>query len=254
MTTLPANALKLPWLQQDEPLPPAHRAWPAHAPYPGLLAAGGDLSVSRLVHAYRNGIFPWFNEGEPILWWSTDPRMALQPDAFKLHPSLRKQLASLLKTRRLRIDIDTNFDAVIAQCAQSVRPGQNGTWIGPDMQHAYYALFEAGHAHCVTAWIDGVCAGGLYGVNIGRMVFGESMFSLQSNGSKIALAALVALCRREQFALIDCQQVTSHLASLGAQPLSRAAFLDIAQPACEQPKPNWTFESIDWQHLDERLA
>ena len=249
-----ATELDLPWIEPHQPLPPASRAWPSHAPYPGLLAAGGDLSVARLVDAYSRGIFPWFSDGEPILWWSTSPRMVLDPAHFKLHTSLRKQLRSLINQRQLRITVDTNFKDVIAQCASVARDGQAGTWIGPQMRQAYAQLFDAGYAHCITAWIDDICVGGLYGVAIGRMVYGESMFSLHSNGSKLALAALVALCRREHVPLIDCQQVTSHLASLGGAPVPRDVFLQTVEQACAQLTINWAFDQADWARLDERLA
>lgn len=249
-----ATELDLPWLEPHQPLPPARQAWPSHAAYPGLLAAGGDLSVARLLDAYSRGIFPWFSDGEPILWWSTSPRMVLAPANFKLHKSLRKQLRGFLNHQQLRIAVDTQFNDVIAQCANVTRDGQAGTWIGPQMRQAYSELFEAGYAHCITAWIDEACVGGLYGVAIGRMVYGESMFSLQSNGSKLALAALVAICRREQVALIDCQQVTSHLASLGGAPLSQDAFLETVEQACAHPKISWAFDHADWAWLDDRLA
>lgn len=249
-----ATTPDLPWLAPHQPLPPARHAWPSHAPYPGLLAAGGDLSVGRLVDAYSRGIFPWFSDGEPILWWSTNPRMVLAPADFKLHTSLRKQLRSLLSHQQLRIVVDTGFNDVIAHCANVGRVGQSGTWIGSQMRQAYAALFEAGYAHCISAWVNGRCVGGLYGVAIGHMVYGESMFSLQSNGSKLALAALVAICRREQVPLIDCQQVTAHLASLGGAPVERDVFLQTVEQACAQPIINWAFDRADWTWLDERLA
>jgi leucyl/phenylalanyl-tRNA--protein transferase len=239
----------LPWLEPGEAFPPVYRAWGPQDPAPGLLAAGGVLDVPTLVAAYSQGIFPWFSEGQPILWWSTDPRMVLNTQEFRLHRSLRKTIQGLLRQGRLQIRFDHNFEQVIRACAETPRGAQHGTWILPVMQQAYLALHAAGVAHSVEVWIDGALAGGLYGVNLGGMVFGESMFSRQNNASKIALAALVAFCRAHEMSLIDCQQDTAHLASLGARTLARAEFVERLQPRLRQPAPVWAFEPVYWQKI-----
>ena len=241
-----ATAPSLPWLQADDPFPPVESAWGPNDPIDGLLAAGADLSVPRLVSAYSQGIFPWYSKGQPILWWSPNPRMVLPPSAFKCHASLRKTIRSGLKNGRLRVTFDHAFDPVIDQCAQVHRPGQGGTWIVRDMVKAYQALHRAGVAHSVEVWLDNELAGGLYCVQLGRMLFGESMFSLQTNASKIALAALVAYARQHAICLIDCQQNTPHLASLGAYEISRSAFIEAVQPAIQAPTPHWRFDSVYW--------
>ncbi len=239
----------LPWLEPGDDFPPVHAAWDEHSGAAGLLAAGGELSANSLQKAYRNGIFPWFSEGQPILWWSTDPRMVLRVQAFKLPVSLRKHIRSLLRQGRLDIRMDHGFAHTMQACADSPRPGQNGTWISADMVAAYTALHTAGHAHSVETWLDGQQVGGLYVVNMGRMVFGESMFSRVSNASKIALAALVAFCVQHDLPMIDCQQETAHLASLGAQPLSRADFLPTLGALAAGQSPVWRFEPSFWQTL-----
>ncbi len=236
----------LPWLDPGAPFPPASQAWAARDPIPGLLAAGGALDTATLTAAYRQGIFPWYSADQPILWWSPDPRMVLRPEAFRLHPSLRKTLRSALRQQRLEIRIDTAFEAVIHACANTPRKGQNGTWIVPDMVNAYIALHYAGHAHSVETWWDGELVGGLYCVNQGRMVFGESMFSHRSDASKIALAALVACCLSWGVPAIDCQQNTSHLASLGAAEMPRHQFIQVVQAAISQPAPTWAWSPLYW--------
>jgi leucyl/phenylalanyl-tRNA---protein transferase len=237
----------LPWLDPGSEFPPIELAWDAQSPAPGLLAAGDELNASTLLRAYRRGIFPWFSEGQPVLWWSTQPRMVLQPAAFKLSPSLRKLIRSLMRQERLVMRMDGNFSKVMQACAHSPREGQSGTWISPAMQEAYGQLHQLGHAHSVETWWDGELAGGLYLVNIGGMVFGESMFSQRSNASKIALAALVAFCLHHQLPLIDCQQETAHLASLGARPVPREAFLQQLSTLIEQPPPIWHFDPLCWK-------
>jgi leucyl/phenylalanyl-tRNA---protein transferase len=239
----------LPWLEPGETFPPVETAWGAQDPAPGLLAAGGVLDVPTLVAAYSKGIFPWYSAGQPVLWWSTDPRMVLRTDAFRLHRSLRKTIQSLLRQGRLQVRFDQHFDLVIRTCAQTPRNGQNGTWILPDMVKAYSRLHRAGVAHCVETWIDDKLVGGLYAINLGGMVFGESMFSRQSDASKIALAALVAFCRATNVPMIDCQQNTGHLASLGANLMPREAFVAHLQEALQQPAPLWHFEPAYWQKV-----
>lgn len=185
----------------------------------GLLAIGGDLSSQRLIEAYRKGIFPWFNENDPILWWSPDPRMVLFPDELKISRSLLKTL----KKGNYRIHIDEHFTQVMHACA-APRKGQPGTWIHPQMIAAYTALHQIGLAHCVETWIDDELVGGLYGIALGKMFFGESMFSRVTDASKIALVHLVRQLQNWQFGMIDCQVRTEHLASLGAREISRKEF------------------------------
>jgi leucyl/phenylalanyl-tRNA--protein transferase len=207
----------IPWLAPGDPFPPLERA--LEEPN-GLLAAGADLSVPRLIEAYRGGIFPWFSEGQPPLWWSPDPRMVLLPPELKLPRSLRKRLAR----RDYEVRADTAFEDVIRACA-APRPGQEGTWITAELAAAYIALHRAGHAHSVETWIGGELAGGLYGVALGRLFFGESMFTRVPDASKIALAHLVRQLERWRYGMIDCQMKTAHLARFGAREIPRAEFM-----------------------------
>lgn len=239
----------LPWLEPGDPFPPVNTAWGEHDPAPGLLAAGGVLDVPTLLSAYGQGIFPWFSAGQPVLWWSTDPRTVLLPAAFRLHRSLRKTLQRLLQEQRLVIRMDHDFERVIRACAESPRDGQEGTWILPSMVQAYLRLHRAGAAHCVEAWIDGELAGGLYCVNLGKAVFGESMFSRRSDASKLALAALVAFCLAHHIEFIDCQQDTRHLRSLGAEPISRRIFCHHLERAIHLGAPRWHFDPVYWNAL-----
>lgn len=216
---------------------------------PGLLAAGGALDVPHLVAAYSQGIFPWFSEGQPILWWSTAPRMVLPLAQFRLHHSLRKTLKRFRASNTCEVRIDSDFSAVIHACAATPREGQSGTWIVPQMVRAYEALHAAGFAHSVETWVDGQLVGGLYCVALGRAVFGESMFARTTDASKVALAALVALCRAQGVRLIDCQQNTRHLASLGAHEVEREVFLTHVARACTQPALDWRFAPQCWQEL-----
>ena len=204
------------WLEKETPFPPLEAA--LRDP-DGLLAAGGDLSPERLLAAYRRGIFPWYSDGDPILWWSPDPRMVLIPEEFKVSRSLAKTL----RNKAFEIRFDTKFDRVIRSCAQA-RPGRTGTWISDEMREAYCRLHLLGHAHSVETWIDGQLVGGLYGVAVGRVFFGESMFADVRDTSKIALAALVRQCMYRGIRLIDCQMHTPHLASLGARDIARSEF------------------------------
>ena len=209
----------------------------------GLLAAGGDLSPSRLIAAYRGGIFPWYSPGDPILWWSPDPRMVLAPSDF----ICRRSLTKTLRNARYSVRLDTAFDAVMTACATTQRDGQNGTWITDEIREAYGELHRLGHAHSVETWIDGKLVGGLYGIAIGKAFFGESMFAHARDASKIAFAHLCEFLRRRDFGIIDCQMETTHLHSLGARPIARHDFVQrIAQlrdlgdaPAC------WAHDAID---------
>lgn len=261
----------IPWLTGDELFPSVGRA--LESPN-GLLAAGGDLSVPRLLQAYRSGIFPWFNPGEPVLWWSPDPRMVLIPGEL----NVSRSLARVLRNSPFEVRCDTAFERVMRGCAAprsryraglagnsntlqakpadcgSVRlaavpapddgdaPSQGGTWIGEDMIRAYCLLHQQGHAHSVETWLDGRLAGGLYGVSIGRMFYGESMFSVVSNASKFALAHLARQLERWRFGMIDCQMSTPHLASLGAREIPRSEFIPALQELIHYaPVTDWKF-------------
>ena len=244
-----ARHFPLPWLEPGDEFPPVEQAWGAASDAPGLLAAGGCLDVETLRRAYTHGIFPWFSIGQPVLWWSTDPRMVLEVAKFRLHRSLRKTLHRFLLTSGCEVRFDTAFDQVISACARSPREGQNGTWIVPQMVQAYSALHRSGYAHSVETWIDGKLAGGLYCVALGKSVFGESMFARTTDASKIALAALVAFCRHHRIAMIDCQQNTEHLASLGAHDIPRRDFSRHITCAQREPAPPWRFEPLYWNEL-----
>lgn len=224
-------------------------AWAEGDPAPGLLATGRSLDVATLRQAYAQGIFPWFGVGQPILWWSPNPRMVLQTQHFKLHRSLRKSLLRFIDAPGHEVRFDTAFEAVIHACAGTPREGQAGTWIVPDMVKAYTALHHAGDAHSVETWVDGELVGGLYCVNLGGMVFGESMFAHRTDASKIALAALVAFCRANGLPLIDCQQNTRHLASLGASEIPRAEFVAHVAVNAAQTTPRWEFDALYWNQI-----
>ena len=237
------------WLDAGEDFPHVSCAWGHDDPAPGLLAAGSMLDVSTLVRAYSQGIFPWFSEGQPTLWWSPDPRMTLYTQHFKLHRSLRKTLNHFLDNTACEIQFDTAFTDVINACANKPRDDQPGTWILPEMIAAYRALHAAGHAHSVETWAGGELVGGLYCVNLGGMVFGESMFADARDASKIALCGLVAFCRAHDIGMIDCQQNTGHLASLGAQEISREAFTTHVANTIKHPAPTWQFDPVYWKQL-----
>ena len=240
----------IPWIEESDPLPPAQSACTdASSGLQGLVAAGGGLSVERLLEAYSQGMFPWYSEGQPILWWSPSPRMVLQVENFKLHRSLRKTLQKFVQMPNACIQIDTAFDQVITQCAAFNRPGQKGTWILKDMVLAYQALHRAGFAHSVETWVNGQLVGGLYCVSIGKAVFGESMFALQSDASKIALSALVAFAKQNGITWIDCQQNTGHLASLGAHEIAQEDFLSAVDSAVTQTAPVWEFLPLYWKNI-----
>ncbi|HZM46223.1 MAG TPA: leucyl/phenylalanyl-tRNA--protein transferase [Burkholderiales bacterium] len=207
----------IPWLTAEDAFPPVGRALKEPN---GLLAAGADLSVPRLLQAYRRGIFPWFNEDQPILWWSPDPRMVMFPAELKISRSLGKRL----RRGDYEVRADTAFGAVMQACA-APRDGNPGTWITPQMVDAYEAFHRAGHAHSLETWIGDELAGGLYGVALGRVFFGESMFTRATDASKIALAHLARQLERWGYGIIDCQMTTPHLARLGAREVPRAAFI-----------------------------
>jgi leucyl/phenylalanyl-tRNA--protein transferase len=237
------------FLEHDTPFPDPQKAMGEGSVAPGLLAAGASLSVQRLQEAYSQGIFPWYSEGQPILWWSTDPRMVLKPSQFKLSGSLKKTIKRFIQTPGCEIKIDSSFLSVIQHCAGMKREGQGGTWIMPEMITAYHQLHLAGLAHSVETWKNGVLVGGLYLVSLGRAIFGESMFTLQTDASKIALSALVAFAKHHHIELIDCQQKTAHLSSLGGETIKRESFLKIISPALHQNSPEWIFKPIYWHEI-----
>ena len=236
------------WLtHEQQPLPPVSQALGLDSEAPGLLAAGGELSPRRLAEAYTHGVFPWFGEGQPVLWWSPDPRMVLPVAAFVLSRSLRKTVNRFIATPGCEVRIDSALETVLQACASAPREGQNGTWIVPGMVRAYSAWPAA---HSFETWIDDELVGGLYGVCLGRMFYGESMFARRSDASKIALAALVCFCRANGIDLIDCQQRTSHLASLGAREIARSTFERLISPRVRGPAiTEWTYHGSHWEHL-----
>jgi len=212
----------------------------------GLLCVGGDLSPQRLLDAYRRGIFPWYSDGDPILWWSPDPRMVIFPSELRVTRSLDK----VLRNRSYEVRFDTAFASVMIGCS-APRPGQSGTWITDEVLAAYTELHRLGYAHSIETWIDGELAGGLYGVALGRMFYGESMYTRVRDASKIAFVHLVEFLIRRDFALIDCQMHTDHLASLGAREIGRAEFLRRVKELVDYPSPvgHW-----DYSHANIRPA
>lgn len=246
------------WIDASTPLPPADSALGADTDAPGLVAAGGHLTPARLDEAYRHGIFPWYGPGQPVLWWSPDPRMVLPVAEFKLAPSLKKTLRKFLRTPGCAVRFDSAFGAVMQACASTPRAGQDGTWIVPEIVSAYSAWHARGQVHSAETWVDDQLVGGLYFVALGRMCFGESMFSHRTDASKIALAALVAHCRLRGVPWVDCQQNTGHLKSLGARDVTRADFLAHVSSHAGQPRagaPNeWTYDDSAWDTLLSRPA
>ncbi|HZW21419.1 leucyl/phenylalanyl-tRNA--protein transferase [Noviherbaspirillum sp.] len=228
----------IPWLEADTPFPDVSLALTDEDGAPGLLAAGGDLSPARLLEAYRCGIFPWFSEGQPILWWSTDPRMVLFTERFSISHSLKKTLKkvqrSIATDHRWEVRFDSAFERVMRACAAPRRDGA-GTWISEDIVRGYTGLHRRGFAHSSEVWLDGQLVGGAYGVCIGRMFYGESMFARVPDASKVALAYLVHFLRLNGVALIDCQQETAHLASLGAVAIPREDFIRHLRQATRLP-------------------
>ena len=229
------------FLGPRDPFPPVDQA---REDMGGLLAVGGDLGPARLLDAYQHGIFPWGTVESQPLWYSPDPRMVLFPEEFRLSRSLHKTL----RAGKFEVRFDTDFAGVIGHCAATPRPGQDGTWITPEMMDAYIRLHELGWAHSVETHVGGNLVGGLYGLAIGRMFYGESMFSQRSDASKIAFAHLIALLREQKFGMIDCQMRTEHLASLGGREIPRANFLTRLQTLTAAPSPRtaWTGFTFDW--------
>lgn len=206
----------------------------------GLLAIGGDLSEQRLILAYRMGIFPWYSKGDPLLWWSPDPRLVLLPEDFHVSRRLKR----VIQKQMFQITFDTAFEQVVAGCA-SRRPKSGGSWIVPEMVQAYGRLHHTGIAHSVEAWLDGNLVGGLYGVSLGGCFFGESMFSRVDNASKVAFASLIRFIRQQGFDLVDCQVTTGHLLRLGAKEIPRIVFLELLEKSMARPTlaGKWTVET-----------
>ncbi|ORU93285.1 MAG: leucyl/phenylalanyl-tRNA--protein transferase [Cycloclasticus sp. symbiont of Poecilosclerida sp. N] len=229
----------LPWLDLDDDTTPFPELSTALDNPNGLLAAGGSLKPARLLNAYRRGIFPWFEDGQPILWWSPDPRMVLSPAEFRVSRSLKKAISKNL----FNCTFDTAFSEVISACSEP-REGQDGTWITSSMIQAYEALFERGDAHSIEVWSGDTLAGGLYGVGVGQVFFGESMFSRESNASKIGFIFLCESLANWGYQLIDCQVQSKHLAALGAETISRDDFTSRLDVFCDQKTLNNSWSSL----------
>lgn len=229
-------------LNRTPHFPPVHLADPS-----GLLAVGGELTPDFLIAAYQQGIFPWFNPGDPIMWWSPDPRMVLFPDELKVSKSMR----NVLNQRNFRIEFDVHFEEVIDACSAVPREGQDGTWITAEMVNAYSELHRLGVAHCVAVFNGNKeLVGGLYGIAIGRCFFGESMFAKESNASKVGFIALVQWLRNQKYQIIDCQMSTSHLASLGAREINRTEFIERIDKAIAEEVENtlWFYSGFPSYH------
>jgi leucyl/phenylalanyl-tRNA--protein transferase len=238
----------IPWLDADDPFPDVSRALSAKTGAGGLLAVSADLSPERIVSAYRQGIFPWYSEGQPVLWWSPDPRMVLPTARFAVSRSLRKKLRqverSMSSDRRWQVRFDSDFEAVMRACADVRIATGEGTWITEEMVYHYVRLHQMGIAHSSAVWLEGRLVGGIYGLCIGHMFFGESQFFRVRDASKIALAWLVRFLREKGVQWIDCQQETAHLASLGAISLSRASFLQILAKTIDLPAPTFWADDV----------
>lgn len=241
----------IPWIRRaSDALPDPARALGPGSEAPGLLAAGGRLDPVRLEEAYRQGIFPWYGDGQPVLWWSPDPRMVLLPAEFRLARSLKKTIRRFLATPGAEVRVDGDVRAVLESCASAARGGEAGTWIVPAMIDAYAAWSRQGRVHSVETRVDGELVGGLYAVAIGGMVFGESMFHRRTDASKIALAYLVAFCRAHGVETIDCQQQTGHLASFGGRELPRRLFRARLDEALARPDVGpWTYDAAHWSRI-----
>ena len=248
MSDSSSTSIALPWLEPHQPFPPVEQALDADSPWPGLLAAGGVLDAVTLRMAYAQGIFPWYSQEQPILWWSTDPRMVLRPRNFRFHKSLRKRMAHFQADPACEIRVNHAFEQVMHACAEP-REGQDGTWITPDILSAYVDLHHQGLAYSVETWVNHQLVGGLYGVALGHAVFGESMFTRIPDASKIALAALIGICSAQGVEMIDCQQETAHLAHMGASPIPRAEFLQSITRTQHQLPLNWTCQADCWRLL-----
>jgi len=219
---------------------------PRHAPDEGLLAYGGDLSSHRLLFGYKKGIFPWYSEGDPILWWSPNPRLLLYPEKFKLRKSFRR----VLRSGKFTVTFDKHFDEVIAHCATVHREGQEASWIVPEIVEAYTRLHEEGFGHSVEVYIDGKLVGGLYGIAFGKAFFGESMFSLVPDASKVAFKALSDVLGSRGYDFIDCQMKTDHMIGLGAEVVERDIFLDALEIAIEKETDFGKWHDFKWEYKE----
>ena len=232
----------IPWIDEDRSFPSPRQFTQTNPELPkDLIALSESMDEELLLKAYRQGIFPWYSEGQPVMWWCTSPRMVLECSAIKISHSLHKKIKQVLKNPRWEIRVDTAFTQVIQACSNAQRKDQDGTWITPEIIAYYSNLNQQGTAHSVETWLDGNLVGGLYGINLGKMVFGESMFTHVTDASKLALAALCAWCNQVGIKLIDCQQQTHHLSSLGAKPISKIAFLDWIDSQVDLPPPSWNW-------------
>jgi leucyl/phenylalanyl-tRNA--protein transferase len=230
------------WLDPEDPFPKPREFTQDDPQLPnGLIALSDTLDAKRLLEAYQQGIFPWYNEDQPVMWWCTSPRMVLEPQQIKISKSLYKTIKQRLLDPAWEIRIDTSFTEVMRSCANSSRHGQDGTWITPDIIEAYTALHHQGFAHSVETWHNHQLVGGLYCINLGAMVYGESMFTKVTDASKLALCALCAWCRTVGIGMIDCQQETEHLASLGAHPIPKGQFLDWIEQQVDLATPTWNW-------------
>lgn len=241
---------QITWLGPEDSFPnPRFEADPDPS-VPGLIAVSERIYPGQLSKAYQLGIFPWYSDNQPVLWWSPDPRMVLKPTQFKCSDSLQKIIRHFCQDAQSQILVDADFGAVIRSCATSSRKDQDGTWITHEIMDAYTALHEQGNAHSIAVTENGQLVGGLYCVSFGAMVFGESMFSRKSNASKIALAALAAWCQSIGVEMIDCQQETAHLHTLGAAPIPRKVFLEQLQNSLNQTniKHSWNFDKTILHH------
>lgn len=239
----------LPWIEAGQALPAADLAWSQETSAPGLLAASPDLTAVQVAQAYAQGTFPWYSRGQPVLWWSPDPRMVLEPKAFRFHRSLQQSIKKQLQMPGVRLCFDQAFVQVMQRCADSPRQRQTGTWIVPRMIEVYTELHQMGLAHSAELWQDDRLMAGLYFVSLGHAVFGESMFTSVRDGSKMALSLLVSTCLRHKVPVIDCQQNTAHLASLGAQEISRCRFLHIISQAQRESAIPWPEQHLYWDEL-----
>jgi leucyl/phenylalanyl-tRNA--protein transferase len=233
--------MRLPYLSTQDPFPSPRKYSDIDPEVPGLIAISETINAEQLYRAYREGIFPWYSDGQPILWWSPNPRMVLNPKNFKISKSFRKILKDVLIDSNWEVRIDYDFHETILSCATQKRKNQHGTWITNSIMQAYRTLHENKHAHSIETFYKGQRVGGLYCVNLGQMIYGESMFSDKDNASKIALATLSAWCIAQDIQMIDCQQETKHLTSLGGEPISRNEFLDHLDQKCDARIPNWEF-------------
>jgi leucyl/phenylalanyl-tRNA---protein transferase len=232
----------IPWLDHDDPFPEPRHFVQNNARLPdGLIAVSETMTLSRLQEAYRQGIFPWYSEGEAVMWWCTSPRMVLRPKELIVRRSLRKKIKQVCTDPAWEIRVDSSFQEVMLACASSKRAGQAGTWITSDIIATYTAMHQIGQAHSVETWYNNQLVGGLYCINLGKMIYGESMFTRMTDASKLALCALCAWSESVGIAMIDCQQQTQHLASLGALPIRKEEFLDWIASQIDLPAPLWNW-------------